>query len=241
MGRAIRAVLFDLDNTLADRDAAFLSWARWFAGDALNLTDADAIEQAVATLINLDANGYTPRDAFLRAVYEQFPQVRDDKDDAVAAFRAQLVSHLPPLDHGAITLLTALEEAGMPWGLVTNGSSDSQRRKITALGLGDRANCVLISGEINVRKPDPAIFRVAAERLGVPEGEVLFVGDHPDNDIVGAAAVGMQTAWVCRGSVWPDQRVTIVPDHVVTSLHELVDVAAFPSRPLNRPVRRSSA
>jgi putative hydrolase of the HAD superfamily len=219
---AVNAVLFDLDNTLADRDEGFVRWARWFAVERLGCETPPEIESAVASLIVRDAGGYTPRDAFMRALQEQYAYLADDTETLIAAFRSQLVAHLPPLDEGAVAFLTALDEARMPWGIVTNGSSRSQLGKIHKLGLADRARCLVISEDIGIRKPDPEIFLLAAARLGVAASDALFVGDHPEIDMTGAANAGMRTAWLHRGRRWPSHLTAVAPDFVIDSLQELM-------------------
>jgi putative hydrolase of the HAD superfamily len=84
----------------------------------------------------------------------------------------------------------------------------------------------VISEETGVRKPSAEIFRLAVEQLGVGEHEVLFVGDHPQMDIVGAANAGLQTAWLRRGRTWPTQQATVYPDIVIDSFDKLLWVAA---------------
>jgi putative hydrolase of the HAD superfamily len=217
----IDAVLFDLDNTLADRRAAFLLWAQWFAGAELQLTAASAVDQAVSALIALDQDGYTPRDAFFQAVRNQFPQILPDAAELVTEFRGQFSHHLPPLDPGSSALLDALDRASIPWGIISNGSARNQRGKLQRLGLEQRATCVLISEELGLRKPDPAIFVRAASQLGVEPRKTMFVGDHPEVDICGAARAGMFTAWLHQGRTWPDALLPLTPTWEINELAEL--------------------
>ena len=75
--------------------------------------------------------------------------------------------------------------------LVSNATGDSVRRKIPAdkLALFDE---VLISGEVGILKPDPRLFHMALDRLGVEAHETVFVDDHQEY-IQGAKNVGLQT------------------------------------------------
>lgn len=225
----VRAVLFDLDNTLADRESAFAAWSRWFAQTHLRLQHAAAIEAAVTMFVTLDDDGHLPRDALFQMIKARYPDLETEVDPLVIAFRAQLGAYLPPLGEAISTLLTSLDTAGLPWGIVTNGSSQNQRGKLRHLGLEARACCIAISEEIKMRKPDPAIFLWAARRLGLPPGDVLFVGDHPESDVVGAARVGMQTVWVRRSRTWPTHLTDVSPDHTVNSLHDLLFLASQPT------------
>ena len=152
--RPVRAVLFDLDNTLADRDRAFRAWACWFTQHHCCLVDQQAIDEAVAALISLDADGRTPKDVLFSTVKDRYPHLTEDVNALSAAFREQLLGYLPPLDVGAARLIDALDAAGMPWGIVTNGSA-SQLRKVETLDLVARATCIVISDEVGARKPAP--------------------------------------------------------------------------------------
>jgi putative hydrolase of the HAD superfamily len=62
---------------------------------------------------------------------------------------------------------------------------------LSDLGLSDLLPVRVISGVEGVEKPDPAIFRLALDRVGVPAAEVVYVGDVPDFDYEPAAAIGM--------------------------------------------------
>ncbi len=125
MHRAANAVLFDLDNTLADRDRAFAAWARWFVRERLGLADDVAIEEAVAALVVRDAGGHMAKEAIFRALKERHAGLTETVEALVEAFREQLLAHLPPLGADAARLLTALAEARIPWGIVSNGSRGS--------------------------------------------------------------------------------------------------------------------
>lgn len=225
MNRPIHGILFDLDNTLADREEAFLRWARWFAATHLEIADDGALAEAIAALALFDGNGATPKDEFFRAVKTRYPTMIGALENHVTTFRHSLIAHLPPLDAGASQLLAALDAANVPWGIVTNGTSRSQRGKVVKLGLEPRAACIVVSEEVGWRKPETEVFRIAAQLLGIDTGEVLFVGDHPVADIVGAANAGMRTAWLDRGRVWPTSEHGVSPDFIVASLSELGWVA----------------
>lgn len=222
MGR-VAGILFDLDNTLYDRDATFLGWAMGFARDRLGLSADPDRQEAVARLATMDAGGYCPRADLFRWIKEQYPAVTASVDELVSGFYQEHVAYLA-LDGDTQRLLDVLAAAGIPFGIVTNGSA-RQIDKIRALGLEGRTSCIHISEVSGCRKPDPAIFLAAAGGLGLAPGDILFVGDNPEADIIGAAGVGMRTAWLHRGRVWPAHLATTSPDHVIGSLAELSWVA----------------
>jgi putative hydrolase of the HAD superfamily len=220
MADPIKGVLFDLDNTLLDRNRVFAAWARWFACERLLCANDAEVEECATFLIEVDAGGYTLRNVVFERLKERHPPLTDDVEQLVEAFREQLLAQITGLDNGPAQLLDALGRAEIPWGIVTNGAP-FQLMKIRNLGIESRARCVLVSELAGMRKPDPAIFRAAAAQLGIAPQDILFVGDNPEADIVGATKAGMQTAWIRCGKVWPAEFAATPPQHTVDSLHEL--------------------
>jgi putative hydrolase of the HAD superfamily len=221
MSGAIKGVLFDLDNTLLDRNRVFAAWARWFARERLLCATDAEVEECATFLIEVDAGGYTPRNVVFERLKERHPSLTDDVEHLIEAFREQLLAQITGLDDGPSRLLDALGRAEIQWGIVTNGAP-FQLMKIRNLGIEARATCILVSDMAGMRKPDPAIFRAAAAQLGIAPQDILFVGDNPEADIVGAAKARMQTAWIRCGKDWPVEFAATPPQHTVDSLHELV-------------------
>lgn len=184
----MHAVLFDLDDTLLDRQAAF----RRYASDLLARRGVDS-PGALETLVELDARGRVDRETFAERVAARYPQLTGLAADFAARF-ASCVEPRPGVREALADLA-----ATRPVAIVSNGSGTRQRAKLEAADLHDLGLDVLISGEVGAAKPDPRIFELAMAALNVPPSDIWFVGDHPDHDIVGAAHVGMQTCWVRRG------------------------------------------
>jgi HAD superfamily hydrolase (TIGR01549 family) len=117
-----------------------------------------------------------------------------------------------PVLPGALDLVDRLAEQ-VPVALVTNGPPDIQRLKIDQAGIGSRFSAVLISGEIGIGKPDPAVFLRAAELLGVAPEHAVMVGDSWERDITGALAAGVRAVWISHGRTAPASHpnVTVAP------------------------------
>jgi HAD superfamily hydrolase (TIGR01509 family) len=133
------------------------------------------------------------------------------------------------LDPPARDVLDALQRAGIPFGIVTNGHAEKQHT-LDLLGLRQRTACLIVSETAGRRKPDPALFVRAAACLGVPPAQVLFVGDKLRHDIRGARDAGMRTAWIQRGPAWlrvfrPARRHA---DVMLPSLADLIAVLDLP-------------
>lgn len=216
----IRAVLFDLDNTLFDRDIAFETWARHFVAEQFASDDETDRADIFARILTMDAKGYRTKAALFADIKALYPQLPHDADTLCSQFYQQWTAYMA-LEAETVHLLDALDRACLPFGIVTNGSVQ-QSLKIDQLGLRSRTDCVFISEVFGSRKPEAAIFRAAASALNVPCEQVLFVGDNPKLDVFGAKAVGMTTAWLNRGTTWPAEINDIAPDYVLNSLIELV-------------------
>ena len=91
---------------------------------------------------------------------------------------------------------STLRRLDLKLGIVSNTfvNRASLERHLQNLGLLDFFSVQLYSYEFNVRKPDKELFRIAADKIGVPAGHILFVGDRIDNDILPAMAIGMRAA-----------------------------------------------
>lgn len=113
--------------------------------------------------------------------------------------------------------LPALEFLAARYPLVSlsNGNAEPAR-----LGLGPFFVASVASREVGISKPDPRIFHVAAQAVGVQPEEVLHVGDDALLDVIAACAAGMQAAWVNRGDApWPHEPT---PHLELADLSELV-------------------
>jgi putative hydrolase of the HAD superfamily len=172
------AVLFDLDNTLVDRDAAFAQFVR------ATFSSSRAIDQ----LIELDGSGYGDRGALSRRWGDLGGGQRDWQE--LGRVLAGFLSPQPRL----LQALAQLAEATM-LGIVTNGTQMSQSAKWRAAGLDAIVSPerLWISEQVGIEKPDPAIFQLACQAMTVRPEDCLFVGDDPLIDMQGAAAAGLST------------------------------------------------
>lgn len=199
----ITALLFDLDNTLFDRVAAFRGVAEDFYAEFLASSTSVRREEAVALMVEWDGDGYANRREFREAMLAQWPETGLDLDTLNAWYRQTMERHTLP-DASVNDFLAELNRVGLPWGIVTNGNGRNQRTKCELAGLAALARFVIVSEDQGYEKPDPRIYRDALASLGLADpGGVLFVGDNPVTDIDGAGAFGMRTAWVSRGQRFP--------------------------------------
>jgi FMN phosphatase YigB (HAD superfamily) len=210
-----RLAIFDLDNTLVDRSAAF---ARWAEGFALRYgLGADA----PAWLIEADGDGFSPRRGVFEAARERFA-LAESVDALLAAYGEDYPSQFAP-DPNVQAALGLLHDAGWQIAVATNGPS-TQRRKIDGAGLGPQLDAICVSGELGFAKPDRRIFEAACAQAGLGPAALesgWMVGDTAAADIRGAHEIGMRSAWLHRGRRWEEPAFS--PDEVVGSVAEAVD------------------
>lgn len=118
--------------------------------------------------------------------------------------------HLVKSLHGRVGLL-----------LITNGLADVQRPRFARSTLGRFFSHVVISEEVGVAKPDPAIFDVAFAKMGTPrKADVLIVGDSLTSDIKGGLDYGIGTCWFNPGK--KPNGSGVVPQYEVSELKDLL-------------------
>lgn len=191
--REIRAVFFDFDDTLDNRDTAFRNGLSSFIHYYYpSLTEEEAVARR-DELFSHQRGGYG-KIIYYSDLVEHFlplypPERKTDTQHALR--RLEISFSRESIPHpDVIPTLVALRERGYLLGIVTNGQHHIQARKIDHSGLRPYVDLVVLAGEEVCQKPDPRIFRLAAARLGVPCECCLFVGDHPETDIAGARAAG---------------------------------------------------
>lgn len=106
-----------------------------------------------------------------------------------------LLADCTQLVDGAIDLLERLRSAGWKIGILSNGFTEVQHRKIRNSGLGPYIDYIVLSDDIGVNKPDVRLYRHAEQVAGVTAASCLMIGDNPDTDIAGALAAGWQAIY----------------------------------------------
>jgi putative hydrolase of the HAD superfamily len=198
-------LFLDLDNTLLDRAGAFVGWAKGF------LTEIGAPPADLDWLIAIDADGLTDRWDVADAIRDRY-RLRIPSIDLVDELTEGLVERLS-LDPLVACALRIADDAGWVPVVVTNGTSRQQDIKIRRTGLDQYVADWVISEDAGVSKPNPRIFALAAQRVRMRLAGAWVLGDSPEADIGGAAALGLPSVWLHRGRDWVDTR--FAPTHAV--------------------------
>jgi putative hydrolase of the HAD superfamily len=152
------------------------------------------------------------RTAWARALADQGiddPALAEELGERFGVERRQLRAPFPDA-----SLLADLRDHRLV--LVTNGASCLQREKLEASGLAGHFDAVVVSGDVGVGKPDPAVFRHALDLVGASPDDAVMIGDTLERDIDGAVAAGLRAVWINRFGAPARPGVT-----AITSLDEL--------------------
>jgi HAD superfamily hydrolase (TIGR01509 family) len=180
----IRAVVFDVGETLVDETREYGTWADWLGAPRHTFS---AVFGAVIAA-GLDH----------RAAFEYFQPGFDlaaEREKRAEAGRAETFgdSDLYP---DARPCLRALRDTGI-WVGVAGNQTSRAGRILRELALP--ADLIGTSDDWGASKPDPAFFRAVADAAPCAPGEIVYVGDRIDNDLKPAKAAGMRTAFIRRG------------------------------------------
>ena len=220
MPRQLRAVLFDLDDTLIDWANVRLSWTqidRLYLPNVINWLRREGIADAIDLETLLDAfasrhhAAWVSASSSLQAPYMPtilLTALREcgvdcngiAEADVAAAYGWRGVPGCRAFPD-APPALDMLTKAGLKLGVVTNASQpmDMRDAELAAHGLLDYfPTCRVAAADVGVLKPHPRIFEQALDMLGAAPQEAVFVGDNWHADIEGAQALGMRTVWRAR-------------------------------------------
>jgi putative hydrolase of the HAD superfamily len=201
----VRAVLFDLDDTLFDhrgcsQDA--LEAARRCDGSlgAMPLADLERLHSTFLEQLHADVMlGKVPledarRERFRRLLTAAGATPPEALVTRTAAAYRDRYREVRRAVRGAGPLLAAL--AGrVRIGIVSNNLFDEQLEKLELCGLGRFVDTLIVSERVGASKPDPAIFTAALESVGCAADEAVMVGDSWSADIAGARAAGIRPIW----------------------------------------------
>jgi putative hydrolase of the HAD superfamily len=209
----VAAVLFDWNNTLVQFtwDDELLAEGHRAALRAIGRDD-EPDEFTVRYRERVIDRG-TPDEPYESLLRELLPETTDDQIDAfVDAEHAAWAPAFQTLG-AAEALLEALRSRGIKTGVILNSWPDPGRvlrGDIERAGLTGLLDTIVISSEVGMRKPDPGIFRLALDELGVEPHDAMFVGDRLETDVQGAANLGMTTVQ----ALWfnADDTPSIEPD-----------------------------
>lgn len=121
---------------------------------------------------------------------------------------------------GARTLLENIKARGLKIGVLSNGFKEVQFDKLRSGGVLDMIDCIVLSDEIDINKPDRRIFDYALQKAGTTAEHSIMIGDNPDTDIKGALNAGWRAVFFNRNNL------PIEFGEDVTTVNDLRDIIA---------------
>ena len=229
MNNLLRAVLFDLDDTLFDhRLCARTALSELHAAHAqFQGYPLDDFERLHSTFLEelhpLVTRGEIPleeaRRERLRRLFRAVGAAPAEEviAQSAAAYRESYIRFRQPIP-GAAALLAAVKTRAQV-AIVSNNLLEEQQDKLRQCALSDYIDVLVVSEEAGMSKPDPRIFEITLERLGCTPDEVVMVGDSWTADIAGAIASGIRPIWFN-----PLRLPRPEPDFLVEEIHALEPV-----------------
>lgn len=221
----IKAVVFDLDHTLFDRYATIKKLVPQLRKH-FDLNDGISDEFFIQELSYGDKHfvhkGWEGIYNHLvgKGVFRTLPGFDEYTEIVLRHFK-----HLAEKYDFAEPTLKKLKAMGYKIGLITNGNSPLQYKKLQMLELTDKFDEIIVSGDTPYEKPDKRIFLMMAEKMGIEPQEMMYVGDHPLNDIEGSRNAGCVSVWVKTTGTWifPEIEKPTLQIETVEELPSLLD------------------
>ncbi|MER2170836.1 MAG: HAD family hydrolase [Psychrobacillus psychrodurans] len=205
-----KAVIFDLDGTLLNRDKS----VDLFINDQYERLNKKFShipkEQYISRFIELDNHGYVWKDKVYQQLIEEFNICSVTWEELLEDCLDNFKHHCVGFPH-IHEMLEELKNNKIALGMITNGYGQFQMDNIKALNIESYFDVILVSESEGIKKPDPQIFLNALEKLNVEPSESLFIGDHPDNDVRAAQNVGMASVWK-KDDQWSDVKADAIID-----------------------------
>ena len=224
---ALRAILFDVDDTLCATTEfarrARLNAVRAMIDAGLELSEAEVYAELEEVIREFSSNYEHHFDKLLL----RFPADATRHLNralvvaaGVTAYHDTKFREWKPFP-GVRELFRDLERAGLQLGIITHGLAVKQAEKLIRLDLVPFLDpqAIFISDAIGISKPNPKLYQLALRRLGLEPGEAMYVGDHPANDIAPPKGLGMITVFA-RAMAKHDSS-GIEPHHAIESFAEL--------------------
>lgn len=194
--RNYKAILFDLDDTLINRDQAVDKMFSLILEKCYEGVPHPAKDEMLHRFREYDKGSYGDNNKInvLESLFDEFPpHYRLPRQDIQDFWN----HHFPrcfSINQHTLTILNTIKQH-VKVGIITNGSTQRQKAKILNSGLNSYFDTIIISEEVGMTKPDKRIFELALDELNVQPEDVLFVGDHLEKDISGCQHAHMKGIW----------------------------------------------
>ncbi len=200
----IKGVVFDLDHTLFDRYATFEECAPlWYDRFQKHLAPGLGIEDIIVNMTYADkAYNYYGWGKVLKYLNEsgffRQPMDLEEYEEYIYEGFSKFAVPFTFIDD----LFEKLWDMGLKVGLITNGREEVQQAKLQMLGLERKFDEIIICSTPELLKPNTLAFEMMSQKLGIVPNELMYVGDHPKNDVDASRNAGYTPVWVRTSGIW---------------------------------------
>jgi len=189
-------MLFDLDNTLLNRDMAVDKLFLMLVEKCYIDVDHSIKNDMRQKFKEYDKEDFGKNDKtkVLASLFDEFPPKYKMPRHAIQDFWNHHFPQCFSINQDTITIINSIKKQ-VKVGIITNGSVERQKAKIFHTNLDHCFDTIIISDEVGWRKPDKRIFEFALNRLHVNPEDTLFVGDDLEKDIGGCQQANIKGIW----------------------------------------------
>lgn len=223
----IKAILFDLDNTLLD----FMHFKRETAKAAAKAMVRKGLPATEKEIYNRIFKVYEQKGIeYQKTFYDvvkpynlEINKAEKIQHAGIIAYTRKKYKVLKPYA-GVLRTLSALRRKGLKLGIVSDAPRNKVWDRLIMSGLEDEFDVVVSVSDTLRLKPHPSPFKLALKKLKLSPEHVLFVGDNPSRDIKGAGKLGMKTCLAKYGQTWKKYRNNWKPDYEIVKFQGLLKV-----------------
>jgi putative hydrolase of the HAD superfamily len=221
MGKILRGIIFDMDNTLFDFVEAKMSACT----EVVNFLGAGDPEE-LFEYFRREIHGFENPENIRDYMLDNGIDLLENYQTCVRIYETQKISHIK-LYPDVRETLEELNEIGLLLGIVTDANSDNARKRLVKTGLEDLVHSLTAHDMTGAKKPDLAPFKYALDTMGLIASETLFVGDSLRRDIAPSKELGMMAAYAAygdRNSAKDRTSGEYEPDRTLNNFHEVLEI-----------------
>lgn len=194
--RGYNAILFDLDDTLLNRDEAvdnmFLLILEKFYEDVKHIAQNEMLRKFKE--YDRRSYGYSDKTIVFESLFDEFPPTYRLPRNEIQDFWNHHFPQCFSINQKTINIVKHIKEH-VKVGIITNGTTQRQKAKIMNTHIDSCFDIIIISEEVGLSKPDKRIFELALNKLNVQPETTLFVGDDIEKDIGGCQNANIKGIW----------------------------------------------
>jgi putative hydrolase of the HAD superfamily len=216
--KPVRALLFDMDNTLFDLVGAQMAACR-AVSQSLGVRE----ENLLFDYFLRPVHGFESHENILDFMQDRGIPASGLYDSARRMYEQEKISAITPYP-GVADALNMIREQGLPMGIITDAHSRDAIRRLQKAALLPFFCCMVTYDMVRVKKPAHEPFIIALDMLKSTASDVLLVGDSPRRDIEPSKTLGIRTVYARYGDRFSDDRSPVQADYVIDTMAELPEI-----------------